>query len=172
MGPSGKLTQHVSYRKPFELFAICCAEHPVAKIRHACRAFVAIDYALHAYLRVQIDLIFKEFIKSQESTWETLWSPRRPSGDPKRHPKDPQGASQGTSHRTKTPISHRPGVDLTSTSHRSHIELTSNSHRPHIEHTESKPYYKCFIGSVNSRYLAFGDRMLYHSYRTGTTSRT
>ena len=142
---------HVSYRKPFELFVITAGEQPLAKKRDAGRIRSTLPLilpkrehrkrVLHAYLWTQIDLIFQEFIKSPESTWEHFWTPRRPPGDPKRHPEDPQGTSQGTSHRPNiielTSNSHQTHIELSSNPHRTHIDLTSNSHQTHIELTSN-----------------------------------
>ena len=92
---------------------------------------------LHAYLRCQIDLIFKEFIKPQESTWETFWSSRRPSGSPQEAPRKPLGDLTSTSHRPhidQTSTKHRPIIDIASNrNHRTHVDLTSSSHRTRRE---------------------------------------
>ena len=149
---------HVSYRKPFGLSGICSGERPVAKIRDVGRTFVDVPLKTPRwehrkvgacqYLRCQIDLIFKEFIKPQESTWETFWIPRRPSGSPQEAPRRPPGDLTSTSHRPhidQTSTEHRPNIDQTSISHRTDpTELMSTSHRTHIELAESKPYIQMF----------------------------
>ena len=181
---------HVSYRKPFGLFVGTCGDGSVAKTCDAGRTFVDVPpktprweqrkLRAHRYLWRLFDLFFQEFIKSPESTWEHFWTPRRPPGDPKRHPEDPQGTSQGTSHRPNiielTSNSHQTHIELTSNPHRTHIDLTSNSHRPHIdlpstshrthiELSENHTYIQIFYREWNSRYLASGDRMLGLSQR-------
>ena len=78
--------------------------------------------------------------------------------------RNPPGGSQEAPrgpHIDLASTSHRPNIDKTSISHRTEtIELTSTSHRTHIELAESKTYIQMFYREWNSRYLAFGDRML------------
>ena len=76
-------------------------------------------------------------MKSQESTWGSFWTPRRPPEGPQkasRGPRGPQKASRGPPRGAKHRNSQQAHIKLTPNSHRAHIELASHTQR-------TKPIY-------------------------------
>ena len=152
MGPSGKLTQHVSYRKPYGLLATWVRRDP-AGIKHHCAAWIVTSgfilpneltpkstpRATVRLLFTFLDPDFSEFMKSQKSCVGSFCPPRDPQGSPRGAPGGPQKAPRGPPRAAK----HQTHIKLTSNSHRTHIELTSNSHRTHREPN----LYTLLIGS-------------------------
>ncbi len=106
---------------------------------------------LPPYLPLQIDLFFQEFMKSPESPVASFWTPR-----------GPPGGAQGTPRRPPGDLPGAQNIELTSNSQHTHSKPASNSQQTHIEHTENQTYIQIFYREWNSRYLASGDRMLYH----------
>ena len=105
MGPFGKLTQHVSYRRAVGLLKytawycrdviFCDAGRTFVDVPLKTLAWEQPKSMLHAYLHIQINLIFQEFMKSPDSTWETFWTPRRPPGATQGPPGDHPGTTWG-----------------------------------------------------------------------------
>ena len=150
MGPFGKLTQHVSYRRAVGLLILWSRLGALRK-KHCCaRRLRTVPLILprrqqpNCYLRPTVphfwDLIFKEFMKSPESPVASFWTPR-----------GPPGGAQGTPRRSPGDLTGQQNIKLTSNSQQTHSKLTANPHQTHSKLTSNtqrtKPIYKYFIGS-------------------------
>ena len=125
MGPFGKLTQHVSYRKPVGLFVGSTSDGPASNFCLHGQRLRALPsktlgrqqpkIALGGKTHIQIDLFFQDLIKSPESTWESFWPPRDPQEaprDPQKSPRNLPGTPQETPRETKPISQHVSGVEL------------------------------------------------------------